>query len=85
MTISKILKSEEEFEQLLEMFQHPCLIKVEEIENTDFNFNIDDIEDSEDMRDHLSNLNKEDVEIQVSTYYTFLFITQQEIKELLEI
>ena len=93
---SKILKSEEEFEQLKNMLiqdaeisnmevyfcedepeDYPCLCKIEEINNQSMNIEMDEDADIEEMM--------ENAEFSEGYIYDFLFISQKEIKELLEV
>lgn len=93
---SKILKSAEEFEQLKEMLiqdgsinglevffedkepeSYPCLVKIDEINNSSLSLDMEGDEelDPEEMLDN--------AEWTEGFIYEFLFITKQEIEELM--
>lgn len=92
---SKILKSPEEFEQLKEMLiqdgelnglevffedkepeSYPCLVKIDEINNSSLSLDMEGSElDPEEMLDN--------AEWTEGFIYEFVFITKQEIEELL--
>ena len=95
--LSKVLKSEEEFEDLKQMLaqdakingvepyfdddsptEYPCLAKVHEINNVQMDINIDEDEDLEEV------LESGEFEMNGCYIYDFIFISQREIKELLD-
>lgn len=101
MRITKMLRNEEELNTLLEMLiqdaeanqaeaffddddipdSYPCLIKVEEGQGSSMSFEVEEGElDPEEFQEKIANAVEHDILI-----YDFMFITQKELKELLEI